>query len=260
MWIEVQCTDSPPHSPTISYSPSLHAIALFTLLIPTPTSNTFWLHFYELAGRKTQTFIWEIFLLEVFSPSRRLVTSQKLSSRKIFLHDCLQLCTEHDYGGGNLSANAPGTTRRERQSSVLFVYTQTLHTLLPSKTRKNYLSFIHTCCILKQIANLLSQTKHKTNLRMVCLKIHEIKTSFIKRLRGGSGENFTHFGWISLLLSWSFKNRSEWRNSIGAWRDSFAFNIFIIKHSWHSSCIEILSVHFFPTRGSSFEDLERLEI
>lgn len=37
--------------------PAAPAFALFTLMVPTPPRifNTFWLHFYELAGRKTQT-------------------------------------------------------------------------------------------------------------------------------------------------------------------------------------------------------------
>lgn len=115
----------------------------------------------------------------------------------------------------------------KKKHQCLFIHT--LHTLCGEATRRKRRkinSFIHTCCILKQIANLLLQTKHKTNLKTVCLKTPKL--------------NFIHWEFLRVnqaiqkqpcKLSWKFKNRRwmerNWKFGITApqSRSSFAFEL-----------------------------------
>lgn len=70
-------------------SPAAPAFALFTLMVPTPPRifNTFWLHFYELAGRKTQT---ENHLRDIFIG---VFTFSSFGFPENLSLNCLQLCT-----------------------------------------------------------------------------------------------------------------------------------------------------------------------
>lgn len=93
---------------------------------------------------------------------------------KSFYTACLQLRTKHDYleriylPMHHVDIKVPALFFSSPSGPFsVCLYTQPSN--VPSERRK-ITSFIHTCCILKQIANLLSQTKHKTNLKTVCLK------------------------------------------------------------------------------------------
>lgn len=121
----------------------------------------------NLPGRKTQTLASS---KKYFLLLRNFKTVPGKKGKIFHTVNCLQLCTKHDYNSLFLQPVSQCTGNHKKQR---YLFIHTLHTLCGEATRRKrrkITSFIHTCCILKQIANLLSQTKHKTNLKTVCLK------------------------------------------------------------------------------------------